>query len=229
MNAPDNKTPHSASEYDQKVRQTIPFYEAIHQEILSLVMAVKPDVTRWLDTGCGTGYLVELALPLFPDTQFLLADPSEAMLAQARERLTGETRIRLLQPVGSEGVAAQVEASGCQVVTAVQCHHYLRPPEREQAVRACFDALEDGGLFVTTENITFSTGAAAQIGMERWRHWQEDAGRPPAAVADHLKRFGTEYFPITADKHLGLLKKIGFKVAEIFWLSQMQAGFYAIK
>jgi hypothetical protein len=33
-----------------------------------------------LDTGCGTGYLVELALPVFPQTRFILADPAQAML-----------------------------------------------------------------------------------------------------------------------------------------------------
>ncbi len=32
----DNLTAHKASEYDQKVRQTIPFYDTIHAEVLRL-------------------------------------------------------------------------------------------------------------------------------------------------------------------------------------------------
>ena len=41
----DNLTEHKASDYDQKVRQTIPFYDTIHAEVLRLVQTVKPDVS----------------------------------------------------------------------------------------------------------------------------------------------------------------------------------------
>ena len=80
MNSLDNTTPHTSFDYDGHVRQTIPFYETMHREAVDLVHRAKPGASCWLDTGCGTGYLVELALPLFPQTQFLLADPSAAML-----------------------------------------------------------------------------------------------------------------------------------------------------
>ena len=83
----DNATPHKSSEYDWKVRQTIPFYETMHREIIDVVKTVRLDVKSWLDTGCGTGYLIELALPVFPNTRFMLADPSEEMIQQARNRL----------------------------------------------------------------------------------------------------------------------------------------------
>lgn len=231
MTDSDNTTPHTSSEYDWKVRQTIPFYETMHQETIDLVRTVKPDAACWLDTGCGTGRLIDLALPLFPNTRFILADPSEAMLQQARERLQGESgaRLRVLSPVGSEGLVAQMAGTKCHVVTAIQCHHYLLPPQREQAVSACFDALESGGLFITFENIALSTGRGVEIGLERWRRWQQDAGRSPSVVADHLKRFNTEYFPITVEAHLELLRAVGFQTVELFWFSQMQAGFYGIR
>ena len=61
----DNLTAHKASEYDQKVRQTIPFYDTIHAEVLRLVKLVNPEVRCWVDTGCGTGRLVEQALSRF--------------------------------------------------------------------------------------------------------------------------------------------------------------------
>ena len=38
----DNLTAHKASEYDQKVRQTIPFYDTIHAEVIRLVKLIKP-------------------------------------------------------------------------------------------------------------------------------------------------------------------------------------------
>ena len=50
----DNITPHRSSEYDSKVRKTIPFYEHFHMETINLVKTVNPGVKKWLDTGCGT-------------------------------------------------------------------------------------------------------------------------------------------------------------------------------
>ena len=73
--------------YEDVVRQIMPFYDTMQSEIIDLVRTVKPDVTQWLDTGCGTGTLVETALRFFPDTAFVLADPTELMLKAAAARL----------------------------------------------------------------------------------------------------------------------------------------------
>jgi tRNA (cmo5U34)-methyltransferase len=225
----DNTTPYGASEYDLNVRKTIPFYETIHQEAIDLVKTMKPDVACWLDTGCGTGYLVELALAAFPQAQFIVADPAEAMLERARERLanTGGSRLRFLAPVGSEGIVHDDVAP--QVITALQCHHYLRPEKRRRAVQACHAVLEDGGLFITFENITPQTDTGTRIGLERWKRYQMRMGRSETVVDNHLERFNVKYFPITANDHVRLLRDVGFRTVEMFWFSQMQAGFYGIK
>jgi tRNA (cmo5U34)-methyltransferase len=227
----DNTTPHKSSDYDRKVRQTIPFYETMYLEVVDLVKEVKPDVTCWLDTGCGTGYLVEVALPFFPQTLFLLADPSEAMLQHAAKRFqgVGNTQLQFLQPVESKRLASQIGGVVPQVVTAIQCHHYLEPLERHKAVQSCYDILEDGGLFITFENITPCTERGVQIGLGRWKRFQMGQGRSLPTVENHLKRFGVNYFPIPASEHVELLQAVGFQIVELFWLSQMQAGFYAIK
>jgi len=85
----DNATAHPAHQYDAGVRKVIPFYDTIRSETLDLVRTIAGEPALWVDTGAGTGALVELALAAFPRTQFVLADPSEAMLGQARLRLGG--------------------------------------------------------------------------------------------------------------------------------------------
>ncbi len=119
----DNLTAHKASEYDQKVRQTIPFYGTIHAEVLRLVKLVKPAVKCWVDTGCGTGRLVEQAFQRFPEARFILADPSEAMLEQTRSRLMNSDlpRVTILPPIGSADLESHVARNTADVVTAIQC------------------------------------------------------------------------------------------------------------
>ena len=69
----DNSTPHPAIIYDTHVRKTIPYYDAFQQQTINLIKAMKLQPKTWLDTGCGTGTLVQKAIADFPDTKFVLA------------------------------------------------------------------------------------------------------------------------------------------------------------
>jgi len=231
MGASDNATPHTAADYDVSVRQTIPFYEAIQSQTVDLVRAIRPEAECWLDTGCGTGYLVELAIPHFPLTGFVLTDPSPAMLDRAKRRLKDHEpdRVRFLPPIGNENLSTCERQVHPQVVTAILCNHYLHREGRQAATEASHRLLATDGLFVTVENISPANEAGVTLGLERWRRFQLAQGRSPSIVDDHVKRFNTEYFPITVDEHLGLLRQVGFRNVDLFWLSHMQAGFYAVK
>jgi len=226
----DNSTPHKATEYDEEIRRTVPFYHLFHTETIDLLRTILPGVSVWLDTGCGTGYLAEQALPLLPEVRFLLADPSLAMLDQARERLARfpSADIRFLGAVATEDLVGTVPETP-QVISAIQSHHYGAEEARKRATAVCYQLLEPGGLYVTFENIRPDTERGISISLDRWVRFQRGAGRSPEAAEEHRSRFNRNYFPITVAEHLQLLRATGFTVVEIFWLSQMQAGFYAIK
>lgn len=226
----DNATPHGSAGYDAEIVKTIPLYGRFHEETIDLVRAIVPEVSVWLDTGCGTGYLVEQASPVFTETRFLLADPAAAMLDLARSRLSSLApgRISLLGALKTEQLLDQAFETP-DVITAIQSHHYGPEEARKEATSVCFQLLKTGGLYITFENIRPDTAQGTQIGLDRWCAFQRRAGRPDQAVDEHRARFGKNYFPITVPEHLALLKASGFKTVELFWLSYMQAGIYAIK
>jgi tRNA (cmo5U34)-methyltransferase len=231
MSAPDNATPHLAADYDVSVRQTIAFYEAIQAQTVDVARTIKTNVDCWWDAGCGTGYLVELAIPHFPRTSFVLTDPSQAMLDQAESRLKKykSNNVKFLPPIGNQNLITYEGKAHPQIVTAILCNHYLRRDGRRAATQACYRLLEQDGVFITVENISPVTEGALTLDLRRWRRFQLERGRPPSVVDDHITRFNTEYFPITVDEHLDLLRRTGFRNASLFWLSYMQAGFYAVK
>jgi len=226
----DNSTPHEAAGYDAEILRTVPFYRLFHTETIDLVRTLAPDVSVWLDTGCGTGCLAEQALPLLPRVIFLMADPAPAMLERARARLATfpPERVRFLGALATEDLTGAVPEPP-QVISAVQCHHYGGKAARKAATEVCFNLLGKGGLYVTFENIRPETERGIEIGLDRWLRFQAEAGRPTQKVEEHRARFDTSYLPITVAEHLELLRAVGFTVVEILWLSQMQAGFYAIK
>jgi tRNA (cmo5U34)-methyltransferase len=229
MSERDNATPFPAARYDAHIEQTIPYYASFHQETFHLVSTLNAAPAVWLDTGCGTGNLVEKALPLFPRTRFLMADPSAAMLDQARAKLSavGPDRVTFLKAGGSERLA--FGPSRCDVITAIQCHHYLDREGRRAAVEACYRLLAEGGLFICFENIRPASARAVEIGKQYWKAYQVRKGKPLDEAAAHIERFDREYFPLTVTEHLEILRETGFATADLFWYSYMQAGFFAIR
>jgi tRNA (cmo5U34)-methyltransferase len=226
----DNATPHLSSVYDNQVHNTIPNYECFHQEVINIVNAAGINPKVWLDTGAGTGTLVKRCVDMFPKTLFLLADPSREMLGEAKLKLAGygTERVRFLAPVETQSICTKTDLQP-DVITAIQSHHYLSSAERKIATKVCFDTLNEGGMFITFENIRPFTEKGIEIGKKNWSCYQLSKGKSDEQVQKHMERFGTEYFPITVEEHVSLYRECGFKTVELLWYSYMQAGFYCIK
>lgn len=215
-----------AGEYDEKILCTLPFYSEMHQQILNLVQSVRGDVRHWLDTGCGTGTLVKKAAIRFENCRFTLCDPSEKMLSIAKIKLKEYRERMRFERCASQNLE---ELDTFEAVTAVQAHHYLQKEARIRAVKKCFRALKPGGVFITFENICFSSETANTAAESLWIQYLTSKGRSREEALRHINRREKEYFPITAEEHLRVLREAGFRTAEPLWLSYMQAGFWAVK
>lgn len=222
----DNTTPHTAETYDQQVRRTLPYYDCFHEETLNLIKATGTKPKAWLDTGCGTGTLAQKALAQFPETKFVLADPSPKMLQAAKQKLAGYGNVEFVEASTENltGIATRFDA-----VTAIQSHHYSTIEGREKATRVCYSLLNRKGIYITFENTRPFTQQGIAIDLENWKKWQIRSGKTEAQAEAHIKRFGVEYYPITVEEHLALLRRTSFSVVELLWYSYMQAGFYCIK
>jgi len=226
----DNTTPYHSQDYDANVLNTLPYYQSYHQETINLIKSINTEPKYWLDTGCGTGTMINLAFKEFPKTKFLLLDPADSMMQQARMKFCNlsKNRLKFLKPSTTQDFNEKLEEK-VDVITAIQCHHYLSPEDRKKAVEICYDNLKEDGIFVTFENIRPLTKKGVEIGKEYWKKFQLEHGRDIKEVEPQLKRFDVEYFPITIEEHLKLLRDSGFKIVEILWYSYLQAGFYCIK
>jgi tRNA (cmo5U34)-methyltransferase len=227
MHKPDNTTAHNSDTYDRQIRMTIPHYDDIHTEILNFIKVQCPNPKTWLDTGCGTGSFIKNAQVLFPDTEFFIADPSEGMVAKAVKVLEG-CRYTLVGRCGTADLPKNTRQR-FDVITAIQCHHYLARKQRNEAVRACYFLLEDNGLFVTSENIRPFSEEGIRGSLSYWGAFQRSVGRTDKEVREHLNRFDEEYFPITVTEHLKYFHDAGFSVAEILWVSYLQGVFWCRK
>ena len=221
----DNKSAFCAEIYDNKIRKVIPLYDVIYDQITDLIRTYFGDRSiSLLDTGCGTGRMGLQASETLNLSELVLCDPSEKMLEGAREKLAGKNAEFCM--CGSEELNFE---NRFDVVTAIQCHHYFDRSQRETAVKNCFRALKPGGMFICFENTAPFTETGRNLVLKRIENFGLNAGRTPEEAAHHTGRYNTEYFPVTVSDHLELLRKTGFAVSEIFWLSYLQSGYYAVK
>ncbi|MCL2549575.1 MAG: methyltransferase domain-containing protein [Methanimicrococcus sp.] len=222
-----NKTTiYSAAEYDEKILTTLPFYDSFHRQTVDLVRSLPEPPQKWLDVGCGTGNLYLCARQYFPKTEFILADPSQDMLAVARGKTEADTSPVFML---SDSQSLNCPDNVFDVISAIQCHHYSDKPERRKAVGNCFRMLRPGGVFVVFENIRPLSEQALPLSLKRLENYQTRRGKTQEEARLHTARFDREYFPLSILEHLRLLEETGFSAAEILWASYLQAGFYAIK
>jgi tRNA (cmo5U34)-methyltransferase len=216
--------------YDAHINVTIPYYKTFNVEIINLVKATGHEPQLWLDTGCGTGTLAESALSVFPEVRFMLVDPSPEMMAVAKSKLESKysPRVSFLEKSATQEIILPGDKKP-DVITAVLCHHYLQEKGRAEATRKCYELLKSGSLYITFENVRPLTSLGTEIGKTNWKNFQIAAGKSIAEAENHIQRFGVEYFPITVEQHLALLRGCGFRVVELLRYSYMQAGFYCIK
>jgi len=225
----DKASSYKSIDYDSNIKKTIPFYEDFHKETIEIIKCIKPVPVNWLDTGCGTGTLVEKAIYEFPVTEFSLCDPSIGMMEQAKNKLQKfNKRVQFFNSMETNEITDEYNEK-FDVITAIQSHHYLSVLGRISATKKCYELLKNSGLYITFENTKPFTGEGIEIGKCHWSRFQINTGRDIKEVENHMARFDEEYFPITVEEHLELLRTTGFRVVELLWFSYMQSGYYCIK
>ncbi|MGN0813888.1 MAG: class I SAM-dependent methyltransferase [Candidatus Coproplasma sp.] len=220
----DNTTPFAAKSYDKEINNTIPYYGEFYDQTLDVIEQYESGRIKWLDLGCGTGTLQEIARQRFSDIQFTLVDPSEKMLEQAKRKLNDGS----VQYICAS--SACINFQDCfDVVTAIQSHHYMREEERRKATERVYNALASGGIYISFENVIPEDEELKAAELLRWGRYQQRHGKTAEEAKAHNSRCGVNYFPLTVNQHINLLKETGFSKVHVFWLSYMQMGIYAIK
>ena len=165
INAEEWKDPEHALAYLRRA-DAIPHRAAGEETLLA---ELPDDARRVLDLGCGDGRLLALVMLKCRDAQGIGVDFSPVMLARARERFSGDSRVQvkehdLAQPLGDWGKF--------DVVCSAFAIHHL-PHERKRALyREAWDALNPQGVFCNLEHVSSAT---AEV---RRRFWEEMGANP---------------------------------------------------
>lgn len=221
----NHKAAFSAENYDRDILNTIPYYDEVYNQIADVVStACFNKSVSWLDIGCGTGKMVKVAFEKSNVEKMICTDISSAMLGEARQKI-GFSSVQFLKlPIEEINYDSQFD-----VITSILVNHYMTYEERMIAVRNCYHALKEKGIFITFENFAPCDEAMKNLYLKRWGKYQYSKGKSIEECEKHLSRYNTEYFPITIQEQIKILRDCGFMSVEIFWCSYMQVGILARK
>lgn len=220
----DNKSAFCSSDYDEKIKQTLPYYDEFYKQVIELVKVFNHNAVRWLDIGCGTGKMGSVALENVELEKFVFCDSSDKMIKLAKEKFDCKNADFSVCDIQKLAYANEFD-----IITAIQVNHYLHLEERKIALEKCYEALKDNGLYICFENFAPFTDLGKTLYLEKWKQYQIKHGKSLEKSEKHIDRYGKDYFPISLSENMKLMRECGFKAVEILWLSNMQVGLWGIK
>ncbi len=221
----NRKAAFSAESYDRDILNTIPYYDEVYNQIADVVsVTFLNKAVSWLDIGCGTGKMAKVVLEQCNVDKMICTDHSSAMLEAARQKISSSYVEFLRLPMKEINYDSQFD-----VITAILVNHYLAYEERMIAVRNCYNSLREKGIYITFENFAPCDETMKKLYLKRWEKYQCNKGKSMKECKKHLSRYNTEYFPITIQEQIRILKECGFMSVEIFLCSYMQVGILARK
>lgn len=113
-----------ATQYDTIWRA---FTERMHAPVIAAVRPLLHPGARVLDIGCGTGVLLAALHAIEPGLELVGMDGSEAMLAQARQRL-GEHANFQVRDLNRTPLDWTIDGGLFDIITCTNIVHYLVDP-----------------------------------------------------------------------------------------------------
>lgn len=126
----DNISAFNAEEYDKNIKLTLPHYEDIYETVSEVVNVYFNRPVTWLDIGCGTGKMEEVAFKSCETEEITACDFSPKMTEITEKRF----KKRGIKCITSSAFDLCADIT-FDVVTSIQVFHYLHEEERIRAIK----------------------------------------------------------------------------------------------
>ena len=209
----------TAGTYDGARRRLVPCFDRFYAAALDLLPG---DAGRVLELGAGTGLFSAMLRAHMPQAQLHLVDVSEAMLAQARERMGGDARVTA--EVGD--YTAMELGSGWDAVASALSIHHLEHAAKRTLFSRVFTALRPGGLFVNADHVGGPTEASERDYVTRWLASVRACGASEMQIEESLYR-QREDRRAGVEAQLGWLREAGFADVDCWFKEGSFAVFVA--
>ncbi len=192
--------------YDETRRQFIPCFDDFYAMALELIPQPKNRIPHILDLGAGTGLGSSMVLERLPRAKLVLADISNAMLDQARERFKGIDADLSFQ---KKDYAKDFPAGPFDVVISALSIHHLDHEQKQDLFGRIYDKLKPGGIFINADQALGKTPAIDKYYVESWFRKIRESGISDGEIAQGRERMKEDKMSLLDDQ-LTWLEQTGF-------------------
>lgn len=205
-----------ASVYDPGIEAIVPRYDELHDTILNAPPHDRSDPVSVLELGAGTGELTSKLLTRFPESEVLVVDHSDQMLAQAERKLaTFGDRVALESGAFPDDYP-QAEEKYDLVVSSLAVHH-LDEEGKRNLFDAIYDSLAPGGWFVNGDVVRFDAPHLETLSEEMIQNWVRSKGWEESEFMDEWEASDDYDDPSTLTDQLVWLRESGFESVTSIW------------
>ncbi|MDL2268927.1 carboxy-S-adenosyl-L-methionine synthase CmoA [Desulfosarcina sp. OttesenSCG-928-A07] len=202
--------------FDNMIRRSIPFYEAlIHHQARLIQRFYRPGM-RLYDLGCSTGTLVLTLLSRMPDSdiQVVAVDTSRPMLDVFETRLGASPdpdRVTL-QEADIRGI--KMDRAFAVVVNFTL--QFIPPEDRDALLRRIYKALLPGGILLLSEKTVHADAGFSDLQTEFYYRFKRENGYSELEISQKREALEKILIPETVSRHEDRMQQCGFSAVDAF-------------
>jgi len=213
-----------ASNFEDHIKRSIPFYEEGHELILNLADFFLRENSLCFDLGVSNGTLITKLANKFSNNQFIGLDKEPDMLKIAAEKTQNHANVKL-----EVADITEYKYPKCDLIISYYTVQFLKPILRQSFIKQIFKILNPGGALILFEKVYSETPKLQEyfsVLLDEFKLAQGFSGNEIIAKSQSLKGI---LEPNTTAQNLTLLKKAGFKDAGLIFKYLSFEGYLAIK
>lgn len=224
-----------AKKFDSMLERSIPHYGAMRELTERLGSSfIKPN-SRVVDLGASRGESSAALIERYPETNFVLAETSAPMIAQAKERFAGKDHVQVLTydlRKTSKEIEALVSFGGeddTSLVLSILTLVFVPVNFRPSIVRGVYKGLNKGGAFFMVEKVLGNTATMQELLVDVYHEYKYDNGYSWDSIERKRAALEGVQVPLTHEANIDMLRNAGFTVVETYWRSLNFVGYLAVK
>lgn len=194
-----------AKQYDEGRRCFIPCFDDYYTRSVSLLKNLKPQASKIVDLGVGTGLLTQELYKLYPKAKFTLIDVSEEMLEVAKQRFKGLENFTFMVADYSN-----IDLVKGDIICSALSIHHLEDKEKQRLYKTVYKALSEGGVFVNLDQFCAVSPLIDNAWNAWWMNYIDNSFITSEAKAKWLERKKLDR-EVSIPHTLAMLMQAGFK------------------
>lgn len=207
-----------AQSFDDMVSRSVPKYNEVQNDIVSLSLNYIKDNSKLLDLGCSTGsLLIDIAkTSKKKNINYLGIDSSSNMIDIAKKKIIKNKYKDNFEFICSDFLKFKSNEK-FSIVYMNYTLQFVRPLERQKLVKKIFNLLKPNGVFIICEKILSKHSTFNRQFIEIYHNYKMKQGYSNVEIQKKREALENILVPFKLDENLLMLKKSGFKENEVFF------------